>query len=211
MLGVSIDQDKIENEGARSQIVSIYRASFPNLERKNEDEFLSMANRNDYIFVTAKKIHIIIGFSAIKILEDNLFLLEYMAIEDSCRKFGIGGKLFEKSLDMIGRNSTLLLEVDSDDGSSGDNSQNRRRKKFYFSHGCGELKCLKYIMPLHGKKFIPMNIMIWRNIIPNAIDKCEVRSWLNEIYTKVYGLEHGDKRIDVMLNDLDDNVFIVGG
>ena len=186
------------------ELLRIYREAIPLSERKDDDVLHEMLARDDYDFRVAQLEDDVVGFTIVKNFRScDASLLEYMAVDRSHRGNGIGSQLFR---DARSADSTaaryVLIEVEDEEEVTGlsEEAQRRRRKAFYRANGCHEVAELSYLMPTVSAERPPrMKLMAYRRDLPKAIDKTELRRWLEGIYVEVYRQAASDVRIAQML------------
>jgi len=189
---------------AFAEVLNIYREAIPSSERKIDDVLSRMLARDDYEFRIARLAGDVVGFTIVKIFQRcDASLLEYMAVDHTKRGGGIGGQLFR---DACSADSTIaryvLIEVEDEEEMTNlsEDAQRRRRKAFYRANGCREVAGLSYLMPTVSAERPPrMNLLTYRRDLPAAIDKTELRRWLEAIYVEVYRQPVSDARIEQML------------
>ena len=190
-------------------LVDLYCAAHPASELKPLEQISSMAQRPDYLFLTAHLDGSVVGFAIVNLTpQTNASILEYMGIAEQMRGHGIGQYLFQQITEMpevFGR--FLLIEVDSDKEPSPLRDENSRRKRFYRNLGCREVASLDYVMPPVTAHAPPaMDIMAFGRPLPKAITKVQLLEWLQSIYVNEYGLQATDIRIEQMLGNLPETI-----
>jgi len=195
------------------QLLRIYREAIPTSERKDDRVLREMLEHDDYDFRIALLENSVVGFTIVKNFRScSASLLEYMAIDRTKRGGGIGSQLFR---DACSAESTIaryvLIEVENEEEvtSLSEDAQRRRRKAFYRANECREVMGLSYMMPTVSVERPPrMNLLVHRRNIPAAVDKGDLRRWLEGIYVEVYRRTASDARIAQMLSPLPNQVAL---
>ncbi len=185
-------------------LLRIYREAIPSSERKDDLVLSEMLARDDYEFRVAQLGSGVVGFTIVKSFRScDASLLEYMAVDRPQRGTGIGSLLFRHA---SSADSTIeryvLIEVEDAEEVVGlsEDAQRRRRKAFYRANGCREVAELSYLMPtVSAERPPPMKLMVYRRDLPQAIEKTELRRWLEGVYVEVYRQSVNDARIAQML------------
>jgi ribosomal protein S18 acetylase RimI-like enzyme len=193
------------------QLLELYRGAFPAAERKTDEAFLAMTEREDYLFLLARAVDGIVGFAAVQDLGDDLYLLEYMAVATSQRDQGLGGRMLEHTIATIGPLATLLLEVEAAGPDDPPSAPTMRRLRFYFAHGCREVAGLSYILPLYDNAPVMMSLLVHDGLCRSTIDWKTLSHWLTRIYRNAYGKGPDDPRLERMLDGCKDVVRLTSG
>jgi ribosomal protein S18 acetylase RimI-like enzyme len=184
-------------------LVRIYTEALPASERKSVDVLARMIERPEYLFLAAVDSDAVVGFAiAIAFLDSDAALLEYLAVDAERRGMGIGQSLFRAITAWPGLCSrSLLIEVESEAA---------RTKKFYRHLGAKQIEGLAYQMPPVSSAEPPaMDMLVFRETLPDALEKHRVRAWLAQCYGQVYGISEDDPRIGAMLNGLPDTIRLI--
>ncbi len=194
----------ILNEGdieGLAEITSLYREAFPGNERKPTAFLQQAAARPDYEVIHARSGSEFVGLAVLyRSLAHEVALLEYMAVSPAARGRGYGKELYSMIAARV--EEPLLLEVETVlPGEAGD-ALRRRRKEFYRRLGCLTVEGLAYLMPkVSDASPPPMDLMI-EGFRGNAVPMTMLRTWLEDIYTGVYGRSASDPGIDRMLRPI---------
>jgi ribosomal protein S18 acetylase RimI-like enzyme len=197
---------------AFSELKRIYTESLPEGERKATNLLSSMIQNPDYAFLVALQKDLVVGFSiALRLLGSDSGLIEYMAVDIAHRNRGIGQLLLYETVNfdlLAGR--YCIVEVDSDKTETVDTKDRTRRKAFYRRFGFREIDGLSYLMPQVASVMPPdMDLLVFRDELPEHIKKCHLRQWLESCYVHVYGLPANDQRIESMLRNIPDNLQLI--
>jgi hypothetical protein len=192
------------NKNDFDDFYAIYKASFILSEQKSKEKLLAMLNSSDYTIFIAKLGTKIVGFSIIfHSAKVSFYLLEYMAIVETKRNLGIGSKLFfhaiMQTLDKYGT-KPVLIEIDSAQEKSDDKEIRKKRELFYKRFGCRKIEPFDYILPIESSQIAPlMKLLVYHTDMQNIL-KSQLKRWLKDIYTFVYGCRKDDERIGEMLS-----------
>jgi GNAT superfamily N-acetyltransferase len=211
--GLRIERLRPGVPGAFGELLRIYREAIPSSERKDDGVLREMLARDDYEFRVALLEDGVVGFTIVKNFSScDASLLEYMAVDRAKRGGGIGSQLFRHASGADWNVARyVLIEVEDAEEVVGlsEDAQRRRRKAFYRANGCREVAELSYLMPTVSTERPPrMNLMAYRRDLPKAIDKTELRRWLEGIYVEVYRQSVSDVRIAQMLAALPNRVSL---
>jgi N-acetylglutamate synthase-like GNAT family acetyltransferase len=192
----------------------IYAESISVREQKSRAQIAAMVLRPDYKILLAKRSGRVIGFSMLFLPAKEPFcLLEYLAVETMQRNTGVGTSLFRHSLQvaaLIHVEVSLLLEVDSESGSSPDQAIRRRRQQFYRRLGCRRIDGISYLLPLPAEGPPPkMDLMVYLSPAVSSIPKSTLEHWLKVVYQQVYGCSSDDIRITRMMAGVVDPIRLV--
>jgi ribosomal protein S18 acetylase RimI-like enzyme len=200
-------------EGAAfAELMRIYSEAHPASERKSADALARMIERPEYLLLALMEESAVAGFSiAICFSDSEAALLEYMAIDAADRGRGLGQRLFRATAEQPELcERFLLIEVDSDRTSSRDGEDHARRKAFYRRLGCRQIEGLTYLMPRVAAVEPPlMDMLVYRRELPDALDKGQVRVWLDACYAQVYQQPLPNERIAAMLAGLPNPVRLI--
>lgn len=182
---------------------TIYAISFPLSEQKSKEELLRMFDSSNYTIFIAKIETQIVGFCIIfHSVETSFYLLEYMAIDESKRSLGIGSKLFLQAIAQTFSKygiKPILIEIDSAEEKSAEQSLIEKRERFYKKHGCRKIEPFDYILAIRNNQIAPpMKLLVYHNGMQNIL-KSQLQRWLEDIYELVYGCSRDDVRIAKML------------
>jgi ribosomal protein S18 acetylase RimI-like enzyme len=185
------------------ELVRIYTEALPASERKSEEALRRMIERPEYVFLAALDAGAVVGFAlAIAFIDSDAALLEYLAVDRERRGMGIGGSLFRAAVAWNGLCSRyLLVEVESEAA---------RAKRFYRQLGARQIEGLAHQMPQVSNAEPPlMDMLVYRDELPDSIDKARLRGWIAACYGQVYGVAESDPRIGAMLNGLPNTLRLI--
>lgn len=162
------------------EIYSLLSASFPADELRGKDAFLRLSGNALFRAYTEREngeTGRIIGFIGAWELED-LFFIEYFAVDPTLRGRGIGSQMLRELTDRHGR---LCLEVEPPE--TGDMA--KRRIGFYLRNGfC--LNAYHYIQPAYSAEKKPLRMLMMTS--PAAVCAETFREYRALLYKNVYGI-----------------------
>lgn len=199
---VSLSQD---NPTLFDAFYSIYRVSFPLSEQKSKEALIAMLASASYTIFIAQNDETILGFCIVfHDTNADFHLLEYMAIDPTQRGIGIGSNLFIASNAYVQQQyglKPLLIEIDSPKSPALDQPLREKRARFYRKLGAKTIEILEYILPLKSDETPPaMELLVYHPTL-ESISKQTLKSWLEQLYTNVYGCDANDTRITTMLHN----------
>jgi GNAT superfamily N-acetyltransferase len=200
------------HDAAFDQLVEIYTEAISQGGRKSLERLAEMIQHPSYFFLVGLQSDRVIGFAILRAFDaSDAALLEYLAVERSCRSHGVGSALLQSIANLDAFSSNFLLaEVDSDKNASTERSENTRRKQFYRRLGWKEVDQLSYIMPPVSNVQPPaMDMLVFKSRLPSHIDRDRIRQWLQHCYVDVYHQPATDSRINTMMNALPQKVALV--
>ncbi|HEY1985509.1 MAG TPA: GNAT family N-acetyltransferase [Terracidiphilus sp.] len=193
-------------------LLGIYTQAHPESERKSLASLSAMIARPECFFLAALHHGAVVGFTISNcFLDSDAALLEYMAVAVDHRNRGIGKSLFQATVNFPAlAPRTVLIEVDSNLVAAPDAADCTRRKAFYRSLGCREIERLSFLMPRVSSTLPPpMELLVYRNRLPQSIEKARLLRWLRDCYVQVYQAPPNDPRIDAMLSPLPDTIRLL--
>ncbi len=184
---------------------AIYSTAFPLSEQKSRDALLAMQRASFYTIYLAYNDEKIVGFCMMyHPCDEDFFLLEYMAVDEALRGIGLGSTLLGRSIEMLYQNHgirALLIEIDSPEKSSSEQEIREKREMFYRRLGALKIDPFDYILPSQSKEEAPpMELLVYHPSM-HDVSKEQLQTWLEKLYTNVYGCERNDSRIARMLKD----------
>ncbi|MCD8543330.1 MAG: GNAT family N-acetyltransferase [Sulfurospirillum cavolei] len=184
---------------------AIYSTAFPPSEQKPREVLLAMCCASFYTIYLAYNDEKIVGFCIMyHPWNEDFFLLEYMAVDETLRGIGLGSTLLKQSIDALYQNygiRALLIEIDSPEKSSAEQEIREKRELFYRRLGALKIDPFDYILPSQTKEDAPpMELLVYHPSL-REVSKERLQTWLEKLYTNVYGCEANDDRIALMLKD----------
>ena len=124
---------KANTETQYGQIQALYMRAFPAVERKPFPMMLEKQKEGSMELLFLEEDGAFLGL-AIFVLDADLVLLDYFAIEENCRDQGIGSKALAL-LQQYYPGRRLLLEIEDAAAPTADQQMRIRRKGFYLRNG----------------------------------------------------------------------------
>lgn len=183
---------------------AIYSTAFPPSEQKSRDALLHMVHASFYTIYLAYNDEKIVGF-CIMYHPDNedFFLLEYMAVDETQRGIGLGSTLLQSSIEYLYNTCgirALLIEIDSPEKSSHEQEIRKKREQFYRRLGALTIDPFDYILALQSSQEPPpMELLVYHPRM-KEVPKETLHHWLEKLYVDVYGCARNDPRIAQMLD-----------
>lgn len=182
---------------------AIYSVSFPQSEQKSYDELLTMQSSSSYTIYLALNDEKIVGFCIMyHPSQDDFFLLEYMAIDETQRGIGLGSTLLNQSIEQLYTTHgtrALLIEIDSPEKSSDEQEIREKREQFYRRLGALKIDPFDYILALQSNEEAPLIELLVYHPNMKYVSKETLQTWLEKLYVDVYGCSQNDPRIAHML------------
>ena len=182
---------------------AIYSTSFPLSEQKSRDALLAMQHASFYTIYLAYNDEKIVGFCIMyHPHNEDFFLLEYMAIDETQRGIGLGSTLLKSSIEQLFKTHgirALLIEIESPEESSPDKEIREKREQFYRHLGALRIDSFDYILALQSLEAPPEMKLLVYHLTLREIPKTTLQRWLEKIYVDVYGCSQNDLRIAQML------------
>lgn len=182
---------------------AIYSTAFPLCEQKSRDALLAMQHATFYTIYLAYNDEKIVGFCIMyHPHNEDFFLLEYMAVDESLRGIGLGSTLLQSSIDHLFKTHgtrALLIEIDSPEKSSKEQEIREKREEFYRRLGALKIDPFDYILPSQTSELAPpMELLVYHPTL-REVSKESLQTWLEKLYENVYGCTKDDPRIASML------------
>jgi len=185
---------------------AIYSTAFPASEQKSIEALLAMLSNPSYTIFLVLNDEKIVGFTIMyHPLAEDFFLLEYMAVSTVQRGMGLGSFVLKESLKILYHQygeKALLIEIDSPEKTSNEQEIREKREQFYRRLGALKIGPFDYILPsLNSEETPPMELLV---IHPSMkeVSKKTLQTWLEKLYTNVYGCSRDDARITQMLQSV---------
>lgn len=214
MPGLSLRRLTSAADSRFDALYAIYRESIAPREQKPKAELAAMVSKPEYRFFAAQEGERMAGFSiALFMTAEGFCLLEYLAVDETFRRRGLGSELFQQTINVIREQAgaiPILLEVDSDREPGPDQDIRRRRRDFYRRLGCRRIANCAYILPLAGWSPVPKMDLFVHVVDPAAaIQRSTLQRWLQVIYRDAYKCSADDPRIDIMVDGVPDPIQLV--
>lgn len=166
--------EELQTRKKISKIFNRYEQTFPENERRNKDQFLSLAeNPNAFIFLI-KNENQTIGYVVIWEISD-MFFLEHFEVFEEFRNMKFGEKVLEVLKEKFGK---IILE--SEPETLGETA--KRRIGFYERNGFVIIK-KNYLQPSYGEGKNSLNLYLMVNFVPENLEIL-----INEVYKIVYSV-----------------------
>jgi len=189
-----------EYEIADSNLIKLYMNSFPAVERRPIEKLNEMVKNDEkYHLYIVKADNSIIGFALVcELPDEKVSLLDYMVINDSFQRKGIGSKLLQYCIESMQSKNFLglLLEIQLEDVNDLDEQKIRKdRIHFYKKFGAKTFENVEYyIPPQSGNIAEKLHLMI----IPfNEIGDFSKKS-VEDIVRKMHLEIYDSKRMDLI-------------
>ncbi len=203
-----------EYEIADSNLIKLYMNSFPAVERRPIEKLNEMVKNDEkYHLYIVKEDNLVIGFALVyKFTIEKIALLDYMVINDSFQRRGLGSKLLRYCIDSIQSRGFLglLLEIQLENVDDSDEQKIRKdRIHFYKKFGARTFENVEYyIPPQSGDIAEKMHLMI----IPiNGLDsfpKKTVENLVRKMHLEIYDSKRMDL-IEKTVQSLSDTIKLI--
>ncbi len=203
-----------EYEIADLNLIKLYMNSFPAVERRPIEKLNEMVKNDEkYHLYIVKENNSIIGFALVcELPDEKVSLLDYMVINDSFQRKGIGSKLLQYCIDSMQSKNFLglLLEIQLEDVNDLDEQKIRKdRIHFYKKFGAKTFENVEYyIPPQSGNIAEKLHLMI----IPfNEIGDFSKKS-VEDIVRKMHLEIYDSKRMDLIektVQSLSDTIRLI--
>lgn len=183
---------------------AIYSTAFPPSEQKSRDALLHMIHASFYTIYLAYNDEKIVGFCMMYHPDnEDFFLLEYMAVDETQRGIGLGSTLLQSSIEHLFNTCgirALLIEIDSPEKSTHEQEIRKKREQFYRRLGALKIDPFDYILALQSSEEPPpMELLVYHPRM-KEVPKETLHHWLEKLYVDVYGCARNDPRIAQMLD-----------
>ncbi len=195
-------------------LIKLYMNSFPAVERRPIEKLNEMVKNDEkYHLYIVKENNSIIGFALVcELPDEKVSLLDYMVINDSFQRKGIGSKLLQYCIDSMQSKNFLglLLEIQLEDVNDLDERKIRKdRIHFYKKFGAKTFENVEYyIPPQSGNIAEKLHLMI----IPfNEIGDFSKKS-VEDIVRKMHLEIYDSKRMDLIektVQSLSDTIRLI--
>jgi len=203
-----------EYEIVDSNLIKLYMNSFPAVERRPIEKLNEMVKNDEkYHLYLVKEDNLTIGFALVcELPDEKVALLDYMVINDSFQRKGIGSKLLQYCIDSMQSKNFLglLLEIQLEDVNDLDEQKIRKdRIHFYKKFGAKTFENVEYyIPPQSGNIAEKLHLMI----IPfNEIGDFSKKS-VEDIVRKMHLEIYDSKRMDLIektVQSLSDTIRLI--
>lgn len=156
----------------KQQIFQSYLSSFPEDERRDENDFWAIFNNPNAQVLSISESQQPIGYLILWKMLDFIFI-EHFEVFECFRGRSLGSKILNE---LIKKHSKIILETEP----STLNDIAKRRVKFY-QRNHFEILDKNYIQPSYGIGKNPLNLWLMGTFTPKNIEK-----YIHEIYKIVY-------------------------
>ncbi|MBA4172079.1 MAG: hypothetical protein C0511_05355 [Hyphomicrobium sp.] len=211
---MTIEKFNPTSQSDADRLIGIYQSSIERSEQKPEAALRCLLTDQRYDVLVARDDHgCIVGFAMNFYPHTRDFwLLEYMAVEKAQRSAGQGTALFQGAVEWASRRLPMapgLLEVDVPPPDAPVDDDRVRRLRFYARHDCRGVIGLDYLLPLDaGGVPPPMMLLVIDPLARANWPAAMVCSWIETMYTEVYGQRPNDARISTMCAALGNPVVV---
>ncbi|MDE6801377.1 MAG: GNAT family N-acetyltransferase [Muribaculaceae bacterium] len=140
-----------------AQVHGLYMSAFPAKERRPWESVTQLVESGSLFFslITATDDNgDFVGFASLWRLPDTYYI-EHLAVADSCRSKGYGGKILDYAK-MLAGESPLVVEVELPDA----NDDAPRRIAFYERHGLMAMADFEYYQPPYAPGLPDVRLML---------------------------------------------------
>jgi ribosomal protein S18 acetylase RimI-like enzyme len=184
-------------------LIALYERALPASERRSSAVLRRQVRSPEYRIAVVKR-DALAGFFVL-FVGSGFGLLEYMAVDETCRGSGLGGELYRNARRELG-GMPLLVEVEAVEPGGPEAAIRERRIAFYRRLGCRRLAGLRYLLPLGAAGLPPPMDLLVDGYAGDGVPVAQVRAWLEEIYGRVYDCAADDPRLALMLADVGDAI-----
>ena len=164
--------EELQTRKKLSRIFSAYESTFPEDERRDKDQFLSLIENPACFIFAVKNDDDFVGYLILWKLED-FYFLEHFEVFEEFRNLKLGSQILSELQEKFGN---IVLE--SEPNSLGEMAE--RRINFYVRNGFSVIS-EEYVQPSYGAGKNAIRLFLLSNF---AI--AEVKAIQNEIFSKVY-------------------------
>lgn len=194
-------------------LYAIYALSFPHSEQKSRDALIKMLHSPAYTFYIACNDEKNLGFCVMyHPLNEDFFLLEYMAINEEQRGLGVGSFLLRHSIEQLFSTQgtrALLVEIEASSSSTKKPNVNQKRELFYRGLGFLKIDPFNYILPLKSDEMPPpMKLLVYYPQV-SSLSKKMLHLWILKLYVDVYESSCDDIRISQMFHNTPSTLTLI--
>lgn len=164
--------EELQTKKKISRIFSAYEKTFPEDERRNEGQFLTLAEEPDCFIFNVKNETQSVGYLILWKCKD-FYFLEHFEVYEEFRNLKLGSQILQELFEKFEK---IVLESEPSNLSE----IAERRIGFYFRNGFSVIS-ETYIQPSYGEGKNPLNLFLLSNFSPQEVKELE-----QEIYRKVY-------------------------
>ncbi|MEB3830671.1 GNAT family N-acetyltransferase [Phormidium sp. CCY1219] len=191
--------------------LQIYLHAFPASERQPTAVVKNRLKKQLYQWLIGKLENKVVCIALLYPLKNTDFvLLDYLGTDKAYRGRGIGGQFMGEILQNLANiNKYLLIEVEHP--ASGENQTDRKRRvKFYQRLGAKILKNVPYqLPPFSGNVSIEMLLMMLPEYPGGQLPGSLVKQLIQQIYGEVYDRDAGDALLKSFIHQVPDSVELI--
>lgn len=166
--------EELQTRKKLSRIFTTYESTFPEDERRDENQFLALLDNPDSYIFTVKKDETQVGYVILWKLID-CYYLEHFEVFEEFRNLKLGSQILAELKEKFGN---IVLESEP----SHLDEMAKRRINFYLRNGFSVIS-EEYIQPSYGLGKNSMNLFVLSNFEVLNVKKME-----EELHAKVYGV-----------------------
>lgn len=166
--------EELQTRKKLSRIFTTYESTFPEDERRNENQFLALLDNPDSFIFTVKNDETQVGYVILWKLID-CYYLEHFEVFEEFRNLKLGSQILAELKEKFGN---IVLESEP----SHLDEMAQRRINFYLRNGFSVIS-EEYIQPSYGLGKNSMNLFVLSNFEVLNVKKME-----EELHAKVYGV-----------------------
>jgi GNAT superfamily N-acetyltransferase len=203
-----------EYEIADSNLIKLYMNSFPAVERRPIEKLNEMVKNDEkYHLYLVKEDNLTIGFALVcELPDEKVSLLDYMVINDSFQRKGIGSKLLQYCIEVMKSKNFLglLLEIQLEDVKNSDERKIRKdRIRFYKKFGAKTFENVEYyIPPQSGNIAEKLHLMIIPFNKLDSFPKKSVENFVKKMHLEIYHSKRMDL-IEKTVQSLSDTIKLI--
>jgi len=206
----------VEGDGiVDSNLKELYMNSFPAVERRPIEKLNEMVKNDEkYHLYLVKEDNLVIGFALVcELPDEKVSLLDYMVINHSFQRRGIGSKLLQYCIEVMkSKNSFLglLLEIQLEDVNDSDEKKIRKdRIRFYKKFGAKTFENVEYyIPPQSGNIAEKLHLMIIPFNKLDSFPKKSVENFVKKMHLEIYHSKRMDL-IEKTVQSLSDTIKLI--
>jgi ribosomal protein S18 acetylase RimI-like enzyme len=166
--------EELQTRKKLSRIFTTYESTFPEDERRDENQFLALLDNPDSFIFTVKNDETQVGYVILWKLID-CYYLEHFEVFEEFRNLKLGSQILAELKEKFGN---IVLESEP----SHLDEMAQRRINFYLRNGFSVIS-EEYIQPSYGLGKNSMNLFVLSNFEVLNVKKME-----EELHAKVYGV-----------------------
>ena len=203
-----------EGEIVDSNLIELYMNSFPAVERRPIEKLNEMVKNDEkYHLYLVKEDNLTVGFALVcELPDEKVSLLDYMVINGSFQRKGIGSKLLQYCIEVMKSKNFLglLLEIQLEDVNDLDEQKIRKdRIHFYKKFGAKTFENVEYyIPPQSGNIAEKLHLMIIPFNEIGDFSKKSVEDIVRKMHLEIYHSKRSDL-IEKTVQSLSDTIKLI--